>query len=120
MNLSALQLPPPPPGLAASFVSRPGSDAAPYAEARDALEAAGIPCYLSEGKGDPPTAQPQHEFHLMVPSKLNLAALNVLDKEIFNREIEAHWKTHFQTLSDEELRAVDLEVLFAGLTDRRE
>jgi len=51
---------------------------------------------------------------------LNFEAESVLDKEIFNREAEAMWKTHFQTLSDEELQAVDLEVLVAGLKDRIE
>ena len=28
------------------------------------------------------------------------------------------WKTHLQTLSDDELREVDIEVLLAGLKDR--
>jgi hypothetical protein len=43
-----------------------------------------------------------------------------LDKEIFNAEIEAEYRTHFEQLSDEELRAVKPEVLLAGLSDRIE
>ncbi len=54
----------------------------------------------------------------MVPGKLSFEAESVLDKEIFNREIEGQWKTYFQMLSDDELQEVDLEGLLAGLTDR--
>jgi hypothetical protein len=53
----------------------------------------------------------------MVPGNLNFEAESVLDKEIFNREAEGIWQTHFQTLTDEELRAVDLELVFAGRKD---
>jgi hypothetical protein len=108
--------------VAASFVSSPGSVAPPDAavDASDALHAAGIPCYVSTDKVDPPqvSPRPQYEFRLMVPNEWNLEARSVLDKEIFNREIEAYWKMHFQMLSDDELRGVDLEVLLAGLKDR--
>jgi hypothetical protein len=108
--------------VAASFVSRPGGDTAQDAvEARDALEAAGIPCYLSTGKVEPQrVSAQQYELRLMVPGKHNLEAESVLDQKIFNREVEGQWKTHFQMLSDEELRAVDPEVLFGGLRDRIE
>jgi hypothetical protein len=108
--------------VAATFAARPGMDSADYAlEARDALDAAGIPCYLSTNTVDPPwDAQPRKELRLMVPGKLSFEAASVLDKEIFNREDEALWKAHFETLSDEELRAVDLPVLFVGLMDRIE
>jgi hypothetical protein len=55
------------------------------------LEAAGIPCYLEAQEVDPPDARPrpQYELRLLVPSKLTLEAMSVLDKEIFNVEIEA-------------------------------
>ena len=53
----------------------------------------------------------------MVPDNLNFEAESILDKEIFNWEAEATWKAHLQTLSDEELRAVDLELVFAGRKD---
>jgi hypothetical protein len=105
--------------VAAMFSSRPGMNVADGAlEARDALEAAGIPCYLSSVWVDPPpVAEPKQELRLMVPGNLNFEAESVLDKEIFNREAEAMWKTHFQTLSDEELRRLDLELVFAGRKD---
>jgi hypothetical protein len=106
--------------VAASFVSRRGMDSTDSAlEARDALEAAGIPCYLSSTKVDgPQTGQPREELRLMVPGGAALEAESVLDKKIFNREIEAQWKTYFQMLSDDELREVDIEVLLAGLKNR--
>ena len=54
----------------------------------------------------------------MVPGNLSMPAASVLDKEIFNAEVEAEWKMYFESLSDEELRDVDSEDLFAGLRDR--
>jgi hypothetical protein len=106
----------------ASFVSRPGGEAAQQAAAaRDALQAAGIPVYVWSGDVEPqPDPPKQHEFRVMVPDKWMLEAQSVLDQEIFNREVEDQWKTHFQMLSDEELRSVDPQVLFGGLTDRIE
>jgi len=90
--------------------------------ARDVLENAGIPCYIQMQQPDPvgDRRQSQYEFRLFVPGKFNLEAVSVLDKEIFNAEIEAEYRTHFEQLSDEELRAVKPEVLLAGLSDRIE
>jgi predicted RNase H-like HicB family nuclease len=42
----------------------------------------------------------------------------VLDREIFNPEVEAEWAAHFQALSDEELHALSPEAICAGLQDR--
>jgi hypothetical protein len=90
--------------------------------ARDVLENAGIPCYIQMQQPDPvgDRRQSQYEFRLFVPGKFNLEAVSVLDKEIFNAEIEAEYRTHFEQLSDDELRAVKPEVLLAGLSDRIE
>jgi hypothetical protein len=90
--------------------------------ARDVLENAGIPCYIQMQKLDPAgdRRQSQYEFRLLVPGKLNLEAVSLLDKEIFNAELEAQYRTHFEQLSDDELRAVKPEVLLAGLSDRIE
>jgi hypothetical protein len=106
--------------VAATFVARRGTNSEDSAlEAQEALEAAGIQCHVSPAKIErPQNSQPREELRIMVPGKMALEAESVLDKEIFNREIEAQWKTHFQMLSDDELRAVDLEVLVAGLKDR--
>lgn len=112
-------------GCACTFYSQAGSQTAPdtAGDACTALEAAGIPCYLAARKVDPPSApspQPQYEFRLMVPGNLNMQATSVLDKSIFNSEVEAEWKVFFESLSDEELQAVDPEELFGGLRDRLE
>lgn len=90
--------------------------------ARDVLENAGIPCYIEAQTPDPPSdrRQSQFGFRLLVPGKFSLEAISVLDKEIFNAELESDYRTHFELLSDEELRAVKPEVLLAGLSDRIE
>jgi hypothetical protein len=107
---------------AAEFASAPGRDSAPdAANARDVLETAGIPCYLETQKVNPEAGpRAQYEFRILVPGKFNLEAVSLLDKEIFNPEIEAEYRTYFAQLSDEELRAVKPSVLLAGLSDRIE
>ncbi len=93
------------------------------ANARDALEAAGIPCYLD--LADPPEEKPLAQkpprlWRLMVPGDLNQRATSILERDIFNAEFEAEWKTHLEMLSDEELRGMDPHVAFCGLFDRVE
>jgi hypothetical protein len=108
---------------AASFFSAPGSNSAPDAStAREVLEASGIPCYIDTQEVDSSGAgpRPQYELRLLVPAKLNLEAVSLLDKEIYNEQIEADYRSHFEQLSDEELREVKPDVLLAGLSDRIE
>lgn len=98
----------------------PGAD---LADARDALESAGIPCHLE--RSDVPAEQnaapkPTQVWRLMVPGDLNLHATSVLERDIFNAEFEAQWKTHLEMLSDEELQAMDPQDTFCGLFDRIE
>ena len=98
----------------------PASD---VVEARDALEAAGIACYLDlfeipEEKSA--FQKPAHRWRLMVPGNLNLHAASVLERDIFNSDFESEWKTHLETLSDEELRAMTPRSAFCGLFDRVE
>jgi hypothetical protein len=90
--------------------------------ARDVLENLRIPCYVQMQESDPASdrRRSHYEFRLLVPGKFNLEAVSVLDKEIFNAELEAEYRTHFEQLSDEELRAVKPEILLAGLSDRIE
>ena len=93
------------------------------ANARDALEAAGIPCYLD--LSDPPEEKPPAQktprlWRLMVPGNLNQRATSILERDIFNAEFEAEWKTHLEMLSDEELREMDPKIAFCGLFDRVE
>ena len=91
------------------------------AEARDALEAAGIPCYLNlceipeEERNSP---EQTHRWQIMVPVKLSLQATGLLERELTNPGVEANWKTHLEGLSDMELRAMNPKVAFCGLFDR--
>jgi hypothetical protein len=106
-----------------SFTAVPGSNHAHDAErARDVLRAAGVPCHLSVASPDPPSEQVQRfdEYRALVPASLNLKAISVLDKEIFNADLEADWSAHFAELSDAELRALNPEIICAGLLDRVE
>jgi hypothetical protein len=56
----------------------------------------------------------------MVPGDLNLRATSVLERDIFNTDFEAEWKTHLEMLSDEDVRAMDPREVFCGLFDRVE
>jgi hypothetical protein len=108
---------------ACSYYSRPADSAAGNAEAaREVLEAAGIPCRVSTAIVDPepvdPNPAPQHEFRVMVPGALNLKATAILDRDLFNADVEAEWRTHFEALSDADLRALTPDVICAGLQDR--
>jgi len=93
----------------------------PAVDAHDALEAAGIPCYLDlcempREKSLYPYGT--HRWRLMVPGKFGLQAANVLERDITNTEVEAHWRTQLEALSNEELRAMTPQVAFCGLFDR--
>ncbi|HEY7389764.1 MAG TPA: hypothetical protein VH640_14705 [Bryobacteraceae bacterium] len=105
----------------ASFVSQPGGSAASDAEAaRLGLQRAGIPCQISMAEVAPSTGdQPaQHEYRAMVPAPLTLKATSILDKEVFNPQLEADWRIHLESLTDAELAALNPDVICAGLFDR--
>ncbi len=105
---------------ACSFAMAPGQTSADGAEqARDVLEAAGVPVHLGTHRQDPPTAA-RSEIRIMIPSRFSLHAESVLDHEIYNVEIEDAWKTHLSMLSDEEFRELDFDALISGLSDRLE
>ena len=107
-----------------SYADLPGTATAAAAEnARAVLEVAGVPCYLdlSEIPQEKSAAPgPTHRWRLMVPGELNLRATSVLERDIFNAEFEAEWKTHLETLSDADLRVMNPQVVFCGLFDRIE
>jgi len=88
-------------------------------DARDALEAAGIPCHL-ELVEEPGEEQMQHRWRVLVPGKLIHRATSVIDRDIFNAEFEAQWKAHLEMLSDEELHVMEPQYAFCGLYDRLE
>jgi len=91
-----------------------------FAEARDAVEAAGIPCYIDVSKLPPEEASPRRDYlyRVLVPGGRNLEALSVVDVRVFNPQIEADWKAHVGELTDAELRAISPEVICAGFLDR--
>jgi hypothetical protein len=91
--------------------------------ARQVLEAAGIPChleFLQEPEEKVVSPGFTHRWRIMVPGKFNMRAASVLERDIFNAEFEAQWKTLLETFSDEELRAMAPRMVFCGLFDRIE
>ena len=105
----------------ASFVGQPdGSATSDADEARLALQRAGVPCQIStvevaRSSGGQPA---QHEYRAMVPAPFTLKAASILDKEIFNPQIEADWRIHLESLTNAELAALSPDVICAGLFDR--
>ncbi len=93
-----------------------------FAEARDALEAAGVPCFVAVTKLSPEETRHGRdcEYRVLVPGGRNLEALSVLDVQVFNPQVEADWKTHLQELSETELHAISPETICAGFLDRAE
>jgi hypothetical protein len=90
-------------------------------DARDALEAAGIPCYLERTEIAEEAPSPAtHRWRVLVPGQLNQQATSILERDMFNADFEAGWKAHLQTLSDTELDAMKPETAFCGLFDRVE
>ena len=107
--------------IACSYTSVPGGTAATDADhARDVLQEAGIPCQISVEENHPNNADGPRfpEFRVMVPGALNLKATAVLDKEVFNEGLETEWRSHFEALTDAQLRALTPDVICAGLADR--
>jgi hypothetical protein len=87
-------------------------------EARAVLEDANVPCRLTTWTNE---ERPVHqEYQLMVPTRFSLLATSILDKAIFNAEMEEQWATHLSVMSDQELRAITLDALLGGLEDRME
>jgi hypothetical protein len=105
-----------------SAIVRAGATNAPDADnARAALQAAGIPCYLDMHEEEPAKPEPpvpMHRWRVLVPANLNLQATNVLQRDIFNEDFEAGWRTHLEVLSDDEVQALNLRLVFCGLFDQ--
>ena len=99
---------------ACSFTEHYGSDAArTAANAMEALEAAGIPCWITE------TEEEGHKtLNVMVPDALIMHATSIVDRDVFNDEYESEWRTHLESLSDKELSILDPELICAGMLDR--
>jgi len=102
-----------------SLSGAPGNDSATaIGDARAALDEAGIPCYAAVR--EPEETGRYSTYELLVPHAQHLQAMSVLDKELFNAELESDWKAHFETMTDGELMDMDADVLVAGMRDRIE
>jgi hypothetical protein len=87
-------------------------------DAKRVLDRAGIACYVVDREPEKPGDQPGSD--LLVPPGQHLLALSILDRDFFNPQTEADWKTHFEALTDDELMEIDADLLVAGMRDRIE
>jgi len=100
-----------------TFANTPGSDSqVDAAEARDAIEAAGIPSHITLEELE----ERRSEYRVLVPASRTLEALSILDRDVFNARLEAEWTAHLAGLSDSDLRALSPDLMCAGLLDRAE
>lgn len=90
----------------------PGYQRAEFAS--EALRRAGVPSRIVPDQDE----NGADLLNVMVPGALNLKAASILDRDLFNEELEESWRVHFAELSDRELRAVHPDVICAGLLDR--
>ena len=106
--------------VACSFSMRQGdTHATEAARARTVLRAAGIPCCVTVLADEDKDADPPVNYYsVMVPGALMLHAASVLDRDLFNQRQENDWRSHFENLSDKELRALNPDIFCAGLIDR--
>jgi hypothetical protein len=107
--------------VACAFTDHPGgSSAMDAAEARAALQAAGIPSRIEvrEVEPEPVDPRPRTEYQVLVPGGLSLRASSVLDRDVFNAKMEADWKTLLESLSDDQLLHLNADAICEGFLDR--
>ena len=99
---------------------RPGSNdpSQGSVDARNALEAAGIPCHLELFDDPDQGGELRYRWRVLVPGKLIHRAAGVLERDIFNADFEVELRSHLEMLSDEDLRQMNPEYAFCGLYDR--
>jgi hypothetical protein len=98
-----------------------GSEPPPdVVDARNALDAEGIPCKLELLEIPVDGGDPVHEWQVLVPGQLNLRATSVIDRDLFNADFEDNWRNLLHSFSDEELRDMNPQFVFCGLFDRVE
>jgi len=89
-------------------------------DARAALEAGGIPCYMELIVDPEHVSKEEKRWRLLVPGNLAFPATGIMTRDVFNTDFENDWKSHLELMSDEELRLMTPEVAFCGLYDRLE
>ena len=98
-----------------------GRTADEVAAARDVLETAGIPSYVTMEEAAPQSRpRIQRAYRILIPAGLNLKAQAILEKEIYNEREEMGWRAQLEELSDEALAELTPDVICAGLVDRIE
>ena len=102
-----------------SFANSQGASA-DAADARNFLEEAGIPSRVDmvRVEPEPNNSRPYNEYRVLVPSTLMLHAKSVLDQQVFNPKEESDWKTHLESLTDDQLLQLNEDDICAGLIDR--
>jgi len=109
------------PFVACAFREDGGLDSAQSAsEASAALQASGIPARieLREVEEEIPSRPQWNEYQVVVPNGLSLEAASILDRDFFNIRIESDWKTHLESLSDEQLLRLNADTICEGFLDR--
>jgi hypothetical protein len=92
----------------------------PADEACETLRRAGIPAYMSTEKIEPRWVRDYFQYRVMVPGNLELEATSILDRDMVNPQFAGTWKTHLETLTDEQFHAINFDTVLAGLLDRVE
>jgi hypothetical protein len=88
------------------------------------VEEAARACTILQEAGIPSQVVTEHNegvpdcLDVMVPGALNLKAASVLDRDMFNEQLEEQWRTHLDQLSDNELGVLQPDDICAGLLDR--
>jgi hypothetical protein len=109
------------PFVACAFREDRGLESAQNAsEASAALQASGIPSRIELREVEEENTSQRHwtEYQVIVPNGMSLQAASVLDRDFFNIRTESDWKTHLESLSDEQLLRLDADAMCEGLLDR--
>jgi hypothetical protein len=109
------------PFIACAFSEIPnGSSAADAEDAYRALKKAGIPCRIEVHAIETETGnnEQQTERQVIVPAAYSLHATSVLDRDLFNPRVVSDWKTHLQSLTDDQFLRLNVDDMCAGLLDR--
>ena len=85
----------------------------------EALQAAEIPCWITETEEEADAhTPPRKTLSVMVPGALIMHATSIVDRDVFNDEYEFEWRTHLESLSDKEFSTLDPKLICAGMLDR--
>jgi hypothetical protein len=99
-----------------SFLNKlQGAEAEKIAKSRAALKVAGIPNELTVTKDE---ESGDEILGVIVPTMFATHASAILDRDVVNEEYAAEWRVQLESLSDEDLKALDPKIFCVGLLDR--